>query len=63
MLLLSLVYSYFILYLETPNHSELLFTRYSEHTVHGLVTFLSSRCIKPGQGHGRGKGTCLKGQN
>lgn len=63
MSLLSLVYNYFILYLEIPaNPSELLFTRCSEHTVHGPVTFLSSRCITPRQGHGRVKGTCLEVQ-
>lgn len=42
MSLLSLVYSYFIVYLEIPaTHSELLPTRCSEHTVHCPVTFLS----------------------
>lgn len=62
MSLLSLVYSYFIL--EIPvNHSELLFTQCSEHTVHGPVIFLSSRCIQPRQGHSKDKGTCLKVQN
>lgn len=61
MSLLSLAYSYFILYLEIPDHSELLFTRCSEHTVHGPVTFLSSR-LNLGKDMAEARGLASRGR-